>query len=87
MKPFERGVEVIARGLETAPVIPIYLDGLWGHALSRKGGRALASRWTLRHPVTVSIGEPIAGNVDAEHLYQRVLELGSQVQGRPCVIE
>jgi acyl-[acyl-carrier-protein]-phospholipid O-acyltransferase / long-chain-fatty-acid--[acyl-carrier-protein] ligase len=90
MKPFERGVEVIARGLATAPVIPIYLDGLWGHALSRKGGRALASRWTLRHPVTVYIGEPIfsdskPGSVDAEHLYQRVLELGSQVQS--CVIK
>ncbi len=87
MKPFERGVEVIARGVETIPVIPIYLDGLWGHALSRKGGRVFASRLTLRYPVTVNIGEPITGEVDAEHLYQRVLELGTEIQTAQSVIE
>lgn len=92
MKPFERGVEIIARGLESTPVIPIYLDGLWGHALSRKGGRVFASRLTLRYPVTVYIGDPIftdlkPGSVDAEHLYQRVLELGSEVQSAQYVIK
>jgi acyl-[acyl-carrier-protein]-phospholipid O-acyltransferase / long-chain-fatty-acid--[acyl-carrier-protein] ligase len=98
MKPFERGVEVIARGLESIPVIPIFLDGLWGHALSRKGGRVFASSLTLRHKVTVHIGEPIftdsrpgsgskPGSVDAEHLYQRVLELGTEIQTAQCVIE
>jgi acyl-[acyl-carrier-protein]-phospholipid O-acyltransferase/long-chain-fatty-acid--[acyl-carrier-protein] ligase len=90
LKPFERGVDVITRGLESAPVIPIYLDGLWGHALSFKGGRLFASRLTLRHKVTVYVGEPIfndskPGSVDAEHLYQRVLELGAQAAGQvPC---
>jgi acyl-[acyl-carrier-protein]-phospholipid O-acyltransferase/long-chain-fatty-acid--[acyl-carrier-protein] ligase len=83
LKPFERGVDVITRGLESTPVIPIYLDGLWGHALSLKDGRLFASRLTLRHKVTVYVGDPIfsgskPGNVDAEHLYQRVLELGTQ---------
>jgi acyl-[acyl-carrier-protein]-phospholipid O-acyltransferase/long-chain-fatty-acid--[acyl-carrier-protein] ligase len=89
MKPFERGVEVIARGLGTVPVIPVYLDGLWGHALSRKGGRAFASPLTLRHKVTVHIGEPIAGEINAERLRQRVLELGAQAaEFRPqCVME
>ncbi len=98
MKPFERGVEVIARGLESIPIIPIYLDGLWGHALSRKGGRVFASRLTLRYPVTVYIGDPVysdskhgsdssPGNVDAEHLYQRVLELGAEIQTAQCVME
>jgi len=78
MRPFERGVEVITRGLDSTPVVPIYLDGLWGHALSLKGGRPFASRLRLRHEVTVHIGEPITANVDAEHLYQRVFELGRQ---------
>jgi acyl-[acyl-carrier-protein]-phospholipid O-acyltransferase / long-chain-fatty-acid--[acyl-carrier-protein] ligase len=87
MKPFERGVEVIARGLESIPIIPIYLEGLWGHALSRKGGRAFASRLRLQYPVTVYIGEPITGNVDAEHLYRRVLELGAEIQTALFVIE
>jgi hypothetical protein len=42
---------------------------------------------TLRYPVTVNIGEPITGEVDAEHLYQRVLELGTEIQTAQSVIE
>jgi acyl-[acyl-carrier-protein]-phospholipid O-acyltransferase/long-chain-fatty-acid--[acyl-carrier-protein] ligase len=72
VKPFERGVEVILRGIESTPVIPIYLDGLWGHPLSAKRGP-----WRLRHRVTVCIGKPVIGPVAAESLYQNVLELGS----------
>ena len=72
VKPFERGVEVLARGTE-APVVPIYLDGLWGHPLSKRSGRL-----KFRHPVTIYIGEPITGTISADQLYHRVLELGSQ---------
>ena len=59
MKPFERGVDVITRGMDSDAVIPVYLDGLWGHALSLKGGRPFASRLKLRHEVTVYVGKPI----------------------------
>jgi acyl-[acyl-carrier-protein]-phospholipid O-acyltransferase/long-chain-fatty-acid--[acyl-carrier-protein] ligase len=76
VKPFERGVEVITRGLDSTPVIPIYLDGMWGHALSLKNGRPFSSRLKLRHEVTVYIGEPLTGDLSAERLHQRVLELG-----------
>jgi acyl-[acyl-carrier-protein]-phospholipid O-acyltransferase/long-chain-fatty-acid--[acyl-carrier-protein] ligase len=77
VKPFERGVELITRGLPSAPVIPVYLDGLWGHALSLKGGKVFGtSRLRLRHEVTIYVGEPMTGSVDAEQLYQKVLELG-----------
>jgi acyl-[acyl-carrier-protein]-phospholipid O-acyltransferase/long-chain-fatty-acid--[acyl-carrier-protein] ligase len=84
VKPFERGVDVITRGLDSStPVIPIYLDGLWGHALSLKGGRPFASRLKLRHEVTVYIGEPVfsdskQGDISSERLHQRVLELGTR---------
>jgi len=83
VKPFERGVDVVTRGLESTPVIPVYLDGLWGHALSLKGGRPFASRLKLRHQVTVYVGEPIlanltTGNIGSQQLHQRVLELGAQ---------
>ena len=77
VQPFERGVEMITRGLESTPVVPVYLDGLWGHALSLKGGRPFGSRLRFRHPVTIYIGEPVTGKVSAESLHQRVLELGS----------
>ncbi len=79
VKPFERGVDVITRGMDSStPVIPVYLDGLWGHALSLKGGRPFATRLKLRHEVTVYVGEPVTGDVSSEHLYQRVLELGAK---------
>jgi acyl-[acyl-carrier-protein]-phospholipid O-acyltransferase / long-chain-fatty-acid--[acyl-carrier-protein] ligase len=78
VKPFERGVDLITRGLNSTPIIPIYLDGLWGHALSLKGGRPFASRLTLRHEVTIYIGAPMTGDISAESLHQRVLEFGTQ---------
>jgi len=78
VKNFERGVDVITHGLESTPVVPVYLDGLWGHALSLRGGRPFASRLRLRHEVTVYIGKPMTGDVGAERLHERVLELGTQ---------
>ena len=80
VKPFERGVDVITRGLNGTPVIPMYLDGLWGHALSLKGGRPFSSRLKLRHEVTLYIGQPItnAEQIKSEQLHRRVLELGTQ---------
>jgi acyl-[acyl-carrier-protein]-phospholipid O-acyltransferase / long-chain-fatty-acid--[acyl-carrier-protein] ligase len=78
VKPFELGIDMITRGLDSTPVIPMYLDGLWGHALSLKGGRAFASQLTLRHEVTIYVGEPMTGEVNSDRLYQRVLELGTQ---------
>jgi acyl-[acyl-carrier-protein]-phospholipid O-acyltransferase/long-chain-fatty-acid--[acyl-carrier-protein] ligase len=70
---FERGVERIA-GKTGAPIIPIYLDGLWGHWLSKK---PRASIWPLRRAVTVYVGEPITQKITAEELRHRVMELGS----------
>ncbi|HTR39361.1 MAG TPA: acyl-[ACP]--phospholipid O-acyltransferase [Bryobacteraceae bacterium] len=78
VRPFERGVELITRGLDETPVVPIFLDGLWGHALSLKGGRTFASPLRLRQQVTVYIGAPLAASTPADQLHQRVLELGSQ---------
>ncbi len=67
VKPFERGVDVVTRGMDrSTPVIPVYLDGLWGHALSLKGGRPFSSRLKLRHEVTVYVGEPITGDIGSE---------------------
>lgn len=78
VKPFERGVELITRGLDATPIVPIYLDGLWGHALSLKGGRPFASPIRLRQQVTIFVGQPMPANTSAEDLHRRVLELGSQ---------
>jgi acyl-[acyl-carrier-protein]-phospholipid O-acyltransferase/long-chain-fatty-acid--[acyl-carrier-protein] ligase len=78
VQPFQRGVEVVVHGLDSTPIVPVYLDGLWGHPLSLKGGRPFASRFRFRHTVTILVGEPITGSVSASQLHQRILELGTQ---------
>jgi acyl-[acyl-carrier-protein]-phospholipid O-acyltransferase/long-chain-fatty-acid--[acyl-carrier-protein] ligase len=60
--PFERGFEKTLEGVDT-PIIPIYLDGLWGHPLSYRGGGLFRSRRWLRWPVTIHVGEPLRGPV------------------------
>jgi acyl-[acyl-carrier-protein]-phospholipid O-acyltransferase / long-chain-fatty-acid--[acyl-carrier-protein] ligase len=74
---FERGVELIARGLGSIPVVPVYLDGLWGHTASLKDGGPFRKFPRLRYAVTIVIGEPIFG-ASAEEMRERVLQLGTQ---------
>jgi acyl-[acyl-carrier-protein]-phospholipid O-acyltransferase/long-chain-fatty-acid--[acyl-carrier-protein] ligase len=75
--PFERGFEKILQGTG-APIIPICLDGLWGHPLSYRGGGLFKSwRW-LRWPVTIHVGEPIHETVSPVQLRQRFLEMESK---------
>jgi len=59
MGAFERGLEKVVKGTN-APVIPIYIDGLFGHPLSLKGG-ALLSCWerAWRPKVSVRIGAAV----------------------------
>jgi acyl-[acyl-carrier-protein]-phospholipid O-acyltransferase/long-chain-fatty-acid--[acyl-carrier-protein] ligase len=60
-----------------APVIPIYLRGLWGSIFSYEGGRPLR-KWPRRwpYPVSILIGRPIADPTDTEQVRQAVAELG-----------
>ena len=73
--PFLRGFEKITDGSD-APIIPMYIDGLYGHPLSLKDGKMFAS-WDMawRPVITIRIGEPIYGSITPEELRNRVLEL------------
>jgi len=75
--PFKRGFERIIEGLDV-PVIPIYLDRLWGSIFSFKEGRFLW-KWPERipYPVTVSFGRSMSSTVTAEEVRQIISELGS----------
>jgi acyl-[acyl-carrier-protein]-phospholipid O-acyltransferase/long-chain-fatty-acid--[acyl-carrier-protein] ligase len=59
MLPFKRGFERIVEGLDV-PVIPVYLDRVWGSIFSFKGGRFFW-KWPVRvpYPVTVAFGAPL----------------------------
>ena len=72
---FERGFEKILQGTG-APVIPIHIDGLWGHPFSCKGGAPFRTWEKLWRPtVTVRVGEPIPGPLDGTALRQSVVSL------------
>ncbi len=75
--PFRRGFEKIVQGIE-APVVPVYLDRVWGSIFSFKNGRFFW-KWPERlpYPVTVLFGSPLPPTVTAQEVRQKVLELGS----------
>jgi acyl-[acyl-carrier-protein]-phospholipid O-acyltransferase/long-chain-fatty-acid--[acyl-carrier-protein] ligase len=74
--PFKRGLEKIMHGLDV-PIIPIYLDGLWGSMFSFEGGRAFW-KWPrhLLHPGTVCFGAPMPPSSAANEVRQAIRELG-----------
>jgi len=81
----KRGYELIARGAN-APVVPVWLDRLWGSIFSFEGGRyffKLPQRFP--YPVTVVFGEPIAPEkADIATIRQLFLVLGEHAyQQRP----
>lgn len=75
--PFKRGFEKIIEGLDV-PVIPVYLDRLWGSIFSYKEGRFFW-KWPKRlpYPVTVSFGRPLPSTMTAQEARQAIMELGS----------
>ena len=75
---FQRGVELMLRHAPETPVIPVYIDGMWGHALSLKGGKINWSLLRFRQPITLYVGEPFAASLTAQQMRDRVLELGTQ---------
>ena len=57
VEQFHQGMMRIVDGLD-APIVPIYLDELWGSIFSNEGGRFLwkmPRRWP--YPVSIHIGE------------------------------
>jgi acyl-[acyl-carrier-protein]-phospholipid O-acyltransferase/long-chain-fatty-acid--[acyl-carrier-protein] ligase len=72
-----RGYEIIARQAE-APVVPVWLDRLWGSIFSFKGGRYF-SKWptSIPYPVTVAFGKPLpAYAADIATVREELLKIG-----------
>lgn len=75
--PFYRGLEVMVADREHVPVIPVYLDNLWGSIFSFKGGKFFKKRPEgLRRTVTVAFGPPVPTPVTAFAVRQAVLATG-----------
>jgi acyl-[acyl-carrier-protein]-phospholipid O-acyltransferase/long-chain-fatty-acid--[acyl-carrier-protein] ligase len=75
---FKPGMLRIVEGTKI-PVVPVYLDGLWGSLFSFSDGRFFRKRpkaWP--YPIDIHFGRPIDTPSDIQQVRQAVLELGSQ---------
>jgi acyl-[acyl-carrier-protein]-phospholipid O-acyltransferase/long-chain-fatty-acid--[acyl-carrier-protein] ligase len=72
-----RGYEIIARQAE-APVLPVWLDQLWGSIFSYKGGRFFTKLPSaVPYRVMVAFGEPLnAEDADIATVREQLLKLG-----------
>ena len=73
----QRGYELIARQAE-APVVPVWLDQLWGSIFSFQGGRFF-KKWprAIPYQVTVAFGKPLnAQAADLATVREDLLKLG-----------
>ncbi|MGW8257828.1 MAG: 1-acyl-sn-glycerol-3-phosphate acyltransferase, partial [Thermoguttaceae bacterium] len=87
MREFKPGVMAILKDSDF-PVIPTYIDGMWGSIFSFEGGRffwKLPKKW--RYPVTIRFGEPIYRPNNIEQIQQAVAELGGKKLDAPNVSE
>jgi acyl-[acyl-carrier-protein]-phospholipid O-acyltransferase/long-chain-fatty-acid--[acyl-carrier-protein] ligase len=73
----QRGYELIARQAD-APVVPVWLDQLWGSVFSFKGGRFFRKFPTrIPYRVTVAFGNPLpADKADIATVREELLKLG-----------
>jgi acyl-[acyl-carrier-protein]-phospholipid O-acyltransferase/long-chain-fatty-acid--[acyl-carrier-protein] ligase len=72
-EPFKRGIERILDGLD-CPVIPIYLDGLWGNIFSYSRSKL----FPIRNRVTVAFGPTLPPTVTAQQAYDAIAALKHQ---------
>ncbi len=75
----QRGYSLIARQAE-APLVPVWLDQLWGSIFSFQGGRFF-TKWPrhLPFPVTIAFGRPLmAAEADIATVREELLKLGEK---------
>ncbi|OVE81003.1 hypothetical protein BVY03_04925 [bacterium K02(2017)] len=75
MKEFKTGLETIMAD-QSCPIIPAYMDNLWGSIFSFETGKAF---WKLPkkipYPVTIIYGEPLPSNASAQEVRDAVEKL------------
>jgi acyl-[acyl-carrier-protein]-phospholipid O-acyltransferase/long-chain-fatty-acid--[acyl-carrier-protein] ligase len=74
--PFRRGLERIVEG-RTTPIIPVYLDRVWGSIFSYSGGRFVTKLpERIPYPVTVAFGKPLPSDTPFQEVRSAVQALG-----------
>ncbi len=83
----QRGFELIAREAQV-PVVPVWLDELWGSVFSFSKGRYFFKRpRQIPYPVCIAFGEPLApADASASAVREALLDLGERCfQERPLL--
>lgn len=76
LQPFQSGLMKIIKGTG-APVIPVYIDELWGSIFSFHGGKFFwkkPRRWP--YPVSIRFGKPVLHPENEKHVQRVVQNLG-----------
>lgn len=80
MNEFRPGYESVMEGLD-CPIIPVYMDNLWGSMYSKQGGKLRFPRNFIRR-VTVYFGEPLPATTKAAELQAVVASMGKEIAGK-----
>ncbi|MCA9039620.1 MAG: MFS transporter [Planctomycetaceae bacterium] len=79
LQQFQGGMMHILKGTD-APVVPVYLDELWGSLFSYRGGRFF---WKfplkLRYPLSIKFGKPVEKPDNVHQIRQAVQDLGVEL--------
>lgn len=76
LSPFRRGLERIAKGRDV-PILPIYLDQLWGSVFSNEGGKFFFKMpKRIPYPVGIYFGDPLPSATPIFQVQEAVRSLG-----------
>ncbi len=79
MMPFRRGVEKLIESIQSknVPVIPVYIDQLWGSIFSYERGRFF---FKVPHDfpsnMSITFGQPLPADASTQDIRKKVTELG-----------
>ena len=78
MQPFRRGFERIVKGRHV-PIVPVYLDRVWGSIFSYAGGRFLTKLpERIPYSITVAFGDPLPVETSVQDVRTAVHELSER---------
>lgn len=78
LQAFKPGLGRIVKD-SSAPIVPLWLDGMWGSIFSFSGGKFFL-KWPRcrRLRLTLCIGEPLASDTSQDQIRSRVQQLGAR---------
>ena len=81
VRKFKPGLyKILDEKHKDVPIVPVYMDEIWGTAPSYSQGRAFL-KWprSWRHPITIHVGKPIPRPDDIYDVRQHLQEMGANI--------